>query len=205
MMVIAVGQPGSVLNAVGTGVAKLVTDGGLLATHRDSHTDPKSLDPGQVYELKFELKSTAYVFEKGHRIRVNVTSSDFQNAWPAGKSAVNAVYRGARQSSHLTLPSVPEQNPKLPAPGFKPSPHPDPKLEDVPRPEHTVTQDLVNRSTTSSFSSPSGTPVRGVNRSSFTVSHRDPAEAVIRSSYEFPVPLPGSEVNVSAGLPQPAP
>ena len=180
------------------GASKLVTDGGLLATHRDSHTDPKALDPGRVYELKFELKSTAYIFEKGHRIRVNVTSSDFQNAWPAGKPAVNAVYRGARQSSHLTLPIVPEQNPKLPAPGFKPSPHPEPKLEDVPRPEHTVTQDLVNLTTTSSFNSPSGTPVRGINRSSFTVSHRDPAEAVIRSSYEFPVPLLNSEVNVSA-------
>ena len=180
------------------GTSKLVTDGGLLATHRDSHTDPKPLEPGQVYELKFELKSTAYLFEKGHRIRVDVTSADFQNAWPTGKPAINAVYRDAQHPSQLMLPIVPQQNPALPAPVFKPSPHPDPKLEDVPRPEHTVTQDLVNQTTTTSFASPSGTPVRGVNRSSFTVSQKDPADATIQSSYEFPVPLLGSDVNVSA-------
>ena len=180
------------------GTSKLVTDGGLLATHRDSHSEPKPLEPGQVYELKFELKSTAYFFEKGHRIRVDVTSSDFQHAWPTGKPAVNAVYRDAKHPSHLMLPVIPARNPTLPAPEFKPSPHPDPKLSDVPRPEHSVTHDLVNQTVTTSFASPSGTPVRGVNRSSFTVSQKDPADAVIRSSYEFPLPLPGSDVNVSA-------
>lgn len=180
------------------GTSKLVTDGGLLATHRESHADPKALEPGAVYELRFELKSTAYIFKKGHRIRVDVASSDFQNAWPTGKPAVNAVYRDVEHPSHVMLPVVPQQNPVLPTPDFKPSPHPDPRLEDVPRPEHTVTQDLVNQTTTSSFTSRSGTPIDGVNRSSFRVSQKDPAEAVIRSSYELPVPLSGSDLVVNA-------
>ena len=180
------------------GTSKLVTDGCLLATHRESHTDPKPLEPGQVYELRFNLKSTAYVFQKGHRIRIDVTSSDFQNAWPTGKPAVNTVLRDAQHPSHVVLPIVPKQNPVLPAPDFNASPHPDPKLEEVPRPEHTVTQDLVNQTTTTSFASRSGTPIDGVNRSSFTVSQLDPAEAVIRSSYELPVPMTGSDVVVKA-------
>ena len=180
------------------GTSKLVTHGGLLATHRVSHSDPEPLEPGEVYELRFELKSTAYLFEKDHRIRVDITSSDFQNAWPTGEPAVNSVYRDAKHPSQLMLPIIPKQNPVLPTPGFKPAPRPAPKLSEVPRPEHTVTYDLVNQTMSSSFTTPSGTPVRGVNRSDFTVSQKNPADAVIRSSYEFSVPLTGSDVTVRA-------
>ena len=54
------------------GTSKWVNDGGLLATHRSSHAQPEPLEPSRVYELAIELKYMAYVFQKGHRIRVSI-------------------------------------------------------------------------------------------------------------------------------------
>ena len=73
------------------GTSKLVTDGGLNATRRDSRTDPERLTPDTVYELDFPLKSMAYIFPAGHRIRVSISSADFQNAWPVSKAAINTI------------------------------------------------------------------------------------------------------------------
>ena len=35
------------------------------------------MEPGQVYAITIEMQPTSLVFKKGHRIRVDVTSSDF--------------------------------------------------------------------------------------------------------------------------------
>jgi hypothetical protein len=63
--------------------ARVVTRGWLKASHRaldphkskllrpwHTHRDPKPLVPGQVYELAIELWPTAWLFKKGHRIRL---------------------------------------------------------------------------------------------------------------------------------------
>ena len=50
------------------GTAKWVDDGALNATHRNSDSHPEAMKPGEIYELKFDLKSVSYVFPKGHRI-----------------------------------------------------------------------------------------------------------------------------------------
>ena len=64
------------------GTSKWLADGGLLATHRNSHSNPEPMEPDKVYELEIDLKYVSYLFEKGHRIRVSVASADFQMRGP---------------------------------------------------------------------------------------------------------------------------
>ena len=89
------------------GSSKLITYGGLNATHRDSHSHPKALVPNQVYPLKINLDSMAYVFPAGHRIRVDVSSADFQNAWPVSRRAVN--FRPSQPDAYA-LPGYPSSS-----------------------------------------------------------------------------------------------
>ena len=83
------------------GTSKWLTDGGLLATHRNSHSSRNRWSRAQIYELEIDLKYVSYLFEKGHRIRVSVASADFQNAWPTAKPAVNRLHRDRRYPSHV--------------------------------------------------------------------------------------------------------
>jgi putative CocE/NonD family hydrolase len=69
-----------------------------------------------VYEVEVDLWSTALVFNKGHRIRVAVSSSNAPRFEPnantgdphptAGKTrvATNTLYASAEHSSHVLLP-----------------------------------------------------------------------------------------------------
>ena len=77
--------------------------------------------PGEVQEITIELGSTSNVFKKGHRIRLQVSSSNFPYADPnpnTGKSlfldesnemvvAEQTVYHDASRPSHLILPVIP--------------------------------------------------------------------------------------------------
>src|SRR5262249_35623393 len=52
--------------------------GGVLrARYRESLSRPKPLEPGKVYPFEIRLTGTSNVFLKGHRLRVDVTSSHF--------------------------------------------------------------------------------------------------------------------------------
>ena len=54
-----------------------VCDGILRARYRESLTQPTLLHPGEVYRFEIDLQATAQVFQVGHCLRVEVTSSDF--------------------------------------------------------------------------------------------------------------------------------
>src|SRR5262249_24123432 len=58
------------------GRSMLVTDGILRARFRKSFEEETFLEPGKVYELAIDLWSTSLVFNKGHKIRVAVSSSN---------------------------------------------------------------------------------------------------------------------------------
>jgi hypothetical protein len=187
------------------GTSKWVTDGGVLATHRNSHAKPEALTPGQVYELKIDLKYMAYVFPAGHRIRVDVASADFQNAWPTAKAAVNTVYRGSKYPSRITLPMVPVQNPRLPTPDLKPSPRPLPTPEEIPTAEHKITRDLVNQTVTVSLarnttakSDDGRTESHRRTWSIYTVSQTRPADTVLEASHEYTMIRPEGKIKVEA-------
>ena len=81
----------------------LVTSGLLNGTRRNSLTDPEPMEPGQVYDLDVPLDYSTWRFEKGHRMRLSVSSADFPNMWPTPYNGANRVYRG----SVLELPAVP--------------------------------------------------------------------------------------------------
>jgi hypothetical protein len=64
------------------GTSALVTRGILNLTHRDSHERPEPLLIGERVLATVELDATAYVFEPGHRIRLDLAPSDFPSSWP---------------------------------------------------------------------------------------------------------------------------
>ena len=101
------------------GFAQNLTEGILRASFRESTLgDPKPVTPGQVYEYKIDLWSTSNVFKKGHRIRLEVSSSNFprfDRNLNTGKSAAtssdfvkatNTVLHDADHPSALILPVI---------------------------------------------------------------------------------------------------
>jgi putative CocE/NonD family hydrolase len=99
------------------GFAMNLTDGILRCRYRDSFAEPSPLVPGRTYEITVEAPDTANLFLAGHRIRLDVSSSNFPRfdvnsntgAPEAGDRrkvvATNRVYVDGR--SWLTLPVLP--------------------------------------------------------------------------------------------------
>jgi putative CocE/NonD family hydrolase len=54
-----------------------LTDGILRASYRDDSPTRRLLAPGQTYQLLIRPFDTANVFKKGHRIRLDISSSNF--------------------------------------------------------------------------------------------------------------------------------
>ena len=174
--------------------AKLVRYGGLNATHRNSHSSPEPLETGAVHELKFDLKAMSYVFAKGHRVRVAIASADMPNAWPTPKPAEITLHRNRQRPSHLVLPVVPAQNPKLPEPGLKRLPNADP--DDLSQPkEYSITRDLVNNTTTLRIHVARGSLLLD---SRFMVSSENPARATVKAKAVYTVDRPESKIQVTA-------
>ncbi len=59
------------------GRSMLILDGLVRARHRNTTTKDELLTPGKIYEFSISLWSTALVFNKGHRIRVEISSSNY--------------------------------------------------------------------------------------------------------------------------------
>jgi len=101
------------------GYAMPVAEGILRARFREGLDQVKLLTPNEVYEYEIELTSTANVFQPGHRIRVDITSSNFpqfdrnpNTGAPLGTSdelrvAQQTIHHGGARPSHIILPLVP--------------------------------------------------------------------------------------------------
>ena len=59
------------------GYAMNVAQGILRARYRGGFEEPELMEPGRVYRLEVDLNSTSVCFLPGHRIRLDVTSSNF--------------------------------------------------------------------------------------------------------------------------------
>ena len=102
-----------------SGFAQNITEGILRARYRESPTVALPMTPGAVYHFKIDLWATSNVFLKGHRIRVEVSSSNFPRfdrnlntgkdaaTNPAILKAANTIYHDANHPSALLLPVVP--------------------------------------------------------------------------------------------------
>jgi uncharacterized protein len=103
------------------GRAMNVADGILRARYRDSLSAPKLLTPGEPYEYRVDLGSTSNVFKAGHRVRVEVSSSNFpcfdrnlNTGNPLGDEwiahcivATQTVFHDVNRPSRIVLPVVP--------------------------------------------------------------------------------------------------
>ncbi|MHB8506174.1 MAG: CocE/NonD family hydrolase [Acidimicrobiales bacterium] len=103
------------------GSSFLVSKGMLNATRRNSLVEPEPLVPGEPVELTVDIDTTAWRFNRGHRVRLAIASSDWPNVWPTPQPATNRVYRGGNHPSSLVLPTVPPEGSATP-PQFRPSP-----------------------------------------------------------------------------------
>jgi hypothetical protein len=88
------------------GEATRVTYGLLNLTHRDSHAEPQPLEPHQRYRVHVQLNDVAQRFEKGHRIRLALSTSYFPLAWPSPSTVSLTIHTDASQ---LVLPERPPQ------------------------------------------------------------------------------------------------
>jgi putative CocE/NonD family hydrolase len=100
------------------GYAMNLTDGIMRCRYRKSWEKPQMLSSGEIAEITIEPMPTSNLFRRGHRIRVDISSSNFprfdvnpNTGEPEGRArrrqtAVNRVYTSARFPSHIVLPVV---------------------------------------------------------------------------------------------------
>ena len=103
------------------GTAYNLCDGILRARYRESLERPTLMQPGEVYEFEIDLWSTSNLFRRGHRIRLDVSSSNFprfdanpntgaerfSEADGELRVASNTVYFERDRPSHVVLPVIP--------------------------------------------------------------------------------------------------
>jgi putative CocE/NonD family hydrolase len=83
------------------GTSALVSRTAFNLTHRDSHSEPRPLTPGEPYDVGFELDATSWVWEPGHRVRLDLAGADWPNVWPPPEPVELSI---ERDGSALVLP-----------------------------------------------------------------------------------------------------
>ena len=86
------------------GSAHLLNVGALKGRHVHSYEHPADLEPGQAYQFDIEILTVTNVFRPGHRIRVDVSGSDFPFYAPNPVKAQTDVFCGGDDPSRLILP-----------------------------------------------------------------------------------------------------
>jgi uncharacterized protein len=101
------------------GFAMNITDGIFRVRYRRSWERPEMLTPGEIAEIVIEPFATSNLFKKGHRIRLDISSSNFPHfdvnpntGEPEGLArrrhcAINSVHVDAEHPSHIVLPIIP--------------------------------------------------------------------------------------------------
>jgi len=101
------------------GFAQRLNDGMVRARFREGMDKPSLIEPGRVYSYDLDLWNTCQLYQKGHRIRVEVSSSAFPkydrnlNTGEAlGQTtrmavAQQKIYHDREHPSYVVLPIVP--------------------------------------------------------------------------------------------------
>jgi putative CocE/NonD family hydrolase len=110
---------GKLVDVWPNGFAENLTDGILRARYRNSMDKPEFMNPSQVYQLTLDLWSTSNMFLAGHKLRLEIASSNFprfDRNLNTGEDpergtrmvkATNLVYHDREHPSALVLPVVP--------------------------------------------------------------------------------------------------
>jgi putative CocE/NonD family hydrolase len=102
------------------GRSMLVADGIVRGSYRNSVEKAEFLTPKQRYGFKIDLWSTSLIFNRGHRIRVAISSSNYPRfepnrnngrSWPSDQSSLSVVahqtiFLGGADGSSILLPEV---------------------------------------------------------------------------------------------------
>jgi putative CocE/NonD family hydrolase len=101
------------------GTAYNIQEGIQRMRYREGYDRKVWMEPEQVYQVTIDLEATSNFFKPGHRIRVQVSSSNFprwdrnlntggnnfdETAWVVAR---NTVHHSARYPSHILLPIIP--------------------------------------------------------------------------------------------------
>jgi putative CocE/NonD family hydrolase len=101
------------------GCARNLTDGIIRARYRDSMSNPTLLEPGRPYCYDIDLWATSNVFKAGHRIRLEISSSNFprfdRNTNTGNiiaedtelRPALQTIFHDGQQASYISLAIVP--------------------------------------------------------------------------------------------------
>ena len=101
------------------GYAHNLQDGIVRARYRTSARQAAFITPGQVYEYTIDLWATSHLLKAGHRLRVEISSSNFprfdrnpNTGAPLGlddrlESAQQTVHHSPQYPSHIVLPVIP--------------------------------------------------------------------------------------------------
>lgn len=101
------------------GFTQYITQGLVRASYREGLGARKLIEPGRVYEYRLSFRPTSICFLKGHRIRIEVTSSDMdrharnQNVADAPGTTANVaiaqqtIHHSGLMCSRLDLPVIP--------------------------------------------------------------------------------------------------
>lgn len=96
-----------------------IADGIRRARFRDSLATEKLMQPGTIYPITIKLYPTSNVFKRNHRMRVDISSSNFPrfdinpntgeplNDNRRKQTAINTVYYDAARPSQIVLPIIP--------------------------------------------------------------------------------------------------
>jgi len=99
-----------------------IGDGIVRTRFREGLKREVLMEPGTIYPLSIQLYPTSNIFKRGHRIRVDVSSSNFprfdvnpNTGEPLNDNrrtsvAVNTVYHDALHPSQIVLPVVPAKS-----------------------------------------------------------------------------------------------
>lgn len=100
----------------------IMGDGIIRARFRESDKEEKFMTPGEIYEFNIKLDPCCNIFKKGHRIRVDISSSNFprfdvnpNSGEPPNENrltviATNTIYHDANYPSHIVLPLMPQKS-----------------------------------------------------------------------------------------------
>merc|ERR1712137_669761 len=93
-----------------------IIDNVIRMRWRDSYKTVNLMEPGQIYEVTIDMMSTSYIFNVGHQIRIDISSSNYPrfsanlnngNTLEEGGDpvvATNTIYHSSDYPSRLILP-----------------------------------------------------------------------------------------------------
>lgn len=101
------------------GKSLLVTDGIRRASLRNSYEKHEPLEAGEVYELEVDLWSTSLIFNKGHQIRIAVSSSNSPRFEPNPNTGAPHHTPGQARIATNTLHLSPDYPSRIVLPIYK--------------------------------------------------------------------------------------